>query len=239
MTNYLFKLENISVTKFENITKKEAILYIDEVKNRARGFIKSPYLEVLLKYQYFDHPESELANNHYKIYSVTNYSNSIKTELHVNIPKSWKELSSKNSTQILKTFRSELGNGKEIITIAKKTLTKSTLTGDLSIAKEIQKMIPKSAQKVASASNFIHNRLVHKVQYLESNTTIKPQLKRYVFLYAFEYKGLLILVNCSLYDEVNNTINKERFEPLFQAILSSIKLRIEPFGKNIISSYKQ
>lgn len=234
--NYLLKLENIATANFENMSRKDAVLFINQVKKRAQGTIKSPYLETLLKYQYMDNPVGELLDNHYNIYSITNYSNnSSKTKISVRVPKSWKELNFKQSPLILKKFRSEQGMGQEIITIMKSPLNGYGKNLNSFTAEELQKMIPENAKQTSINKKLINDKLTGIIAYEETNNAANSNLKRYVFLYTFKHQKQLFIIDCSIYRSISDNANYKIFQPLLQSIVASIKIDTKPFTKNTIS----
>lgn len=237
--NHLVNLEKVANTNFQNLSKYDAKLFIQTVKKRARGIIKSPYQEILLRYQYFDNPVAEIKDRHYRIHSVANISNSTKTKLTVSIPKSWQEISSSNSPIVLKKFRSKDDFGGEIITISRQFLKPEVIKPEASLKKEIQKFIPVNAHHLSTNHTLINKRFVYKKQYQDKSSDTTSKFKRYGYIYAFEHKNQLFVIDFSIYRSLNDIFNKEKFEPLIESILKSITIEINFFSKNTLSSKYQ
>ena len=225
--DYLSKIKDISDKYFSSnkMSKKDAVLFIEKVKSRAKGNIKSPFLETLLKYEHLDNPVDELLNNHANIYSVINYSNSRMMKLEIKIPQSWKELDG-DSSLILKKFRSEYGLGKEIITVSKKLISNRLITDNLFTEKELQKMIPKNSKIPLIDTENINNKLTGIIRYEQINPTIKSNQKRYIIQYSFKYNNTLLIIECAIYGVIEDDLNLkfQKFNPLFQSIVKSVKI---------------
>jgi len=228
--DYVKKLENNSDEYFNSkeMSEENAVLFIEKVKSRAKGSIKSPFIETLLEYQYLDNPVDEFLANHYKLYSVKRYSNSGKTELNVKIPKSWKEIDGMFPF-VLKKFRSENGTGNAIITIFVDKISSKTNSNlninNLFTENELLKMAPKGSKIVAAYSKKIDGKLTGVIEYEDINAKIGSNQKRVVTQYILLYQKNLLRIDCATYGTTTDElldITIERLEPLYLSILKSI-----------------
>lgn len=210
--------------KLKKMSKENAILFIEKVKNRSKGIINSPYLETLLKYQYIDNPIDEFTAN-YNIHSVKSYSNSRKVELSVKIPMSWKEIDG-IFPAVLKKFRSDYGTGNEIITIIIDKLNSSLKMNDLFTKKELLKEVPKGGKIISSYSKNIDTKLTGIVEYEEINPNTSSNQKRVVIQYVQIYQNSVLRINCATYGAVTEDFDLriKKFKPLYLTILKSIDL---------------
>ena len=225
--DYLTSVKNSSEKYYElkKMSKENATLFIEKVKNRSKGIINSPYLETLLKYQYIDNPIDEFTANYYNIHSVKSYSNSKKVELSVKIPISWKEIDGMFPA-VLKKFRSDYGTGNEIITITIDKINSPLKINDFFTEKELSKEVPNDGKIVSSYSKNIDTKLTGIVEYEEINPNTSSNQKRVVIQYVQIYQNSVLRINCATYGTVTEDFDLriKKFKPLYLTILKSIDL---------------
>lgn len=85
------ELQAILAESNKNISKLEAIAFIDEVNKRARGEIESPFLENFLVIQYNDRPNQEMLDGFYNTFSSQGLSKAKGVEVTLKLPKSWQQ----------------------------------------------------------------------------------------------------------------------------------------------------
>lgn len=221
--DYVLKLDNEAYKYFNSkiISKKEAISFIEKVKNRAKGNIQDPYLSVLNKYS--GDPVNDLPAS-YNLHEVKSYFKSRVFELKVKVPKDWKEIDGTHLS-VLKKFRSDYGIGDEIITIGRidnhyniKSLTKKWLL----------EFLPNES-KLISAFNYktIDNKNIGVLEYKEGNSNNGSNQKRIITQYFLLHQNDLLLIHCAAYGKVNEDLNIKikRLKPIYRSILESSTLR--------------
>ena len=75
--------------QMEVANKDIATAFIAEVEARARGEIESPFLEVLLAYQYKDAPHEEFANGNRRLFTSKQHPKAKGLEIELYLPRSW------------------------------------------------------------------------------------------------------------------------------------------------------
>ena len=234
----LTKLEKTSdnYINLKEILEKEALTYINKVKNRAKGSITSPELETLLKYEYIDDPKEEFLANFINTYSVVNYSNSQKLSFSINIPKSWVELDG-NLPSTLKKFRSEYGIGNAIITVSKRNLSKNKTISDLINEKVLEKSIPENSRILSINKENINGYLTSIIHYEQLNQKTSSNQKRHIIQYSFKYKNTLLFIEYAIYGTLKDKLDLKfkKFNELFQLITKSIKINNNYSNNNLIS----
>ena len=104
---------------FSDMTYKNAIIFIDTVKARAKGKIESPVLETLLMFnpEYEKHPETEFNDGFIKKYKCDDLKKSKGVDFSIDIPMSWASKKA-NRPNIVRKFISYNGNGLVMAMIA-------------------------------------------------------------------------------------------------------------------------
>ena len=203
------KSELSELSKHKQKSKQDAIGFFNHVNKRAQGYIKSPFLEVLLANKYKNNPIDEFLDNYINTYNIISFSNSKKIDLSLKIPISWKELDG-NSPTTLKKFRSEYGTGNTIITLS-------------------TKMLPKV--------NFSSNNSVQISQFDEMNpitgSVLNKNIVKYILLSENTKFQIKLTVYGSSYTEID--LQFEKFNPLFKSIIKSIQLEKENKENNLLT----
>lgn len=222
--------------KLKEISEKEALTFINKVKNRAKGNITTPELETLLKYEYLNDPKEEFLANYINTYSVVNYSNSQKLAFSINIPKSWVELDG-NLPSTLKKFRSEYGIGNAIITISKRNLSDNKTISDLINEKVLEKSIPENSTILSIDKENINGNLTSIIQYEQISQKTGSNQKRHIIQYSFKYKNTLLLIEYEIYGTIKDILDLKfkKYNELFHLINKSIKINNNYSNKNLLS----
>jgi len=224
------------------MTKNDAALFVEQVKTRSKGNIKSPYIATLLKYKYRHNPVDEFLENKINIHSIKSYSNSEKIEFAVKIPKSWKEIDGVFPL-VLKKFRSDYGMGKEIITISIDRLNyennKQFNINKVLMKEEILKIIPENSHILSVVSKKINNRQTGVLKYEEINPEKGSDKKRIVTQYTILNQNNLLRIDCATYGTANENLRLKvkKLEQLYLLIFKSIHLKNNK--ENTIVTYKQ
>ena len=89
----------------EELTRELASAFIAEVEARARGEIESPFLEVLLAYQYANAPHEELANGYRQSFTSKDHPKAKGLEVELVVPRSWTQHEGRrpNVVQVLRS----------------------------------------------------------------------------------------------------------------------------------------
>lgn len=220
--DYVLKLDDEAYKYFNSkiISKKEAISFIEKVKNRAKGNIQDPYLAVLNKYS--DESANDISAS-YNLHQVKSYFNSRLMELEVKVPKDWKEIDGIHLS-VLKKFRSDYGNGDEIITIGRidnqnniESFTKKWLL----------EFLPKGSKLISAYySKTIDNNTIGVLEFEESNSNIGLNHKRIITQYFLPHENDLLLIHCATYGKIDEdlSIKINRLRPIYRSILESINI---------------
>lgn len=108
------ELQAILAASNKNISRSEAIAFIDEVNKRARGEIESPFLENFLVIQYNDRPNQEMLDGFYNTFSSQGLSKAKGVEVTLKLPKSWQQQEA-SRPNIVKKWISQNGTGLDTI----------------------------------------------------------------------------------------------------------------------------
>jgi bifunctional DNA-binding transcriptional regulator/antitoxin component of YhaV-PrlF toxin-antitoxin module len=228
--DYVLKLDNEADKYFNSkiLSKKEAISFVEKVKNRAKGNIQDPYLEFLKRYA--ENSINDLSTS-YNLHEVKSYFNSRVIELKVKVPKNWKEING-NHPSVLKKFRSDYGVGDEIITIGRI----DNQNNIKSFAKKwFLEFLPKGSKLIsADTSKTIDNKVIGVLEYEESNSNIGSNHKRIITQYFLPHQNDLLLIHCATYGKNNEDLNIKikRLKPIYRSILESIDINNHKIEKN-------
>ena len=204
-----------SYFKSNNMTKNQAIRYIEHIRLRATGSIESPILETLIQYQQLNINIPDIPI----VYYVESYVKGEKLKLRIEVPKNWKEIDDA-STSALKMFRSNQGNGNEIISIRRNDNTSGTsLTGKMLLSS-----LPKKSRIITSYKKLVNNENVDVLEFEEISPAIGSNQKRITTRYFIIRKNHILIVDCSIYGTKHENVHSlaQQQKSLYESILESI-----------------
>lgn len=131
----------------QRIRKKDAEVYLKEVKDRLNGDIPSPILETLLTFNYEFNPENELKDGFTETFYIMTLDKSQQWAL--TLPQSWKQLPG-HRDGVIRDFVSDNGDGLQYLALSVvKSELNTTDSDSVEIAKfqkVIQETLPESAE---------------------------------------------------------------------------------------------
>ncbi|MCK6610549.1 MAG: hypothetical protein L6Q78_05855 [Bacteroidia bacterium] len=214
-----------------SLTQEEAISFIENVNQRAKGEINSPILETLLFYQYVDQPEEEFIRGYVLHFNTKGHSKAKGTDWTIKVPLSWTSMEA-DRPNIIKKFISEGGSGNETITLSVmdiplekgKKISKTEIEAFFS-ENEIRQMVPKGG-KLISYKKMTFDQIQGGALEFEYNAKqLDFNLKIRSIWYIFIYKNKIYNVQCGIGSEEGKRdleLDMQKFAPLFKLIANSI-----------------
>lgn len=116
-SGFIAKMEQqIDLNRVKEISKPQAIEFLQTVTNRAEGKIENKITrDFLLAITHFDNPGNEILQKQIKIFNTKNEAKAKGLDLNITLPLSWLEQNG-NTPNSIRTWKSEAGNGRTIIT---------------------------------------------------------------------------------------------------------------------------
>lgn len=215
----------------QRATPDDAKKLADEIENKARGVIPSPYLETLLIYKtdFIRSPSQEILAG-YKRLLKTPSSSVVSLELFY--PTSWKASEGRRSTT-LASITSENGRGLENILVAIKELahpeSKQLTAAEKTriLAKEsLRKYLPSGAVILTAAPIKLDGLDGTSINFESEQLQLDMRLRMRSVLYVVLFKNKMIFVQClvgsSPGEEGKLSERYAKFEPLFRFVANSL-----------------
>ena len=217
----------------KNLSKSEAIDFINEVNNRANGDIESPFLENFLVVQYNDKPQQEMLDGFYNTFSSQGLSKAKGLNVTIKTPKSWQEQEA-DRPNIVKKWISQNGTGLDTIMLVVKNSFDSEISlndvEELYTMGEIYEVAPKGMSVVDKGTPIVLDglpgywfRVEGERMRLDSNLYISQ------ILYTIFYKDKAIAIQCGT---ANNLENKsevykrvKELQPLCKSVVNSLVIQ--------------
>jgi len=212
-----------------NLTCKESIQFIQLVKQRAKGNIKTPVLETLLilNPEYEKYPEKEFYDGFKKKYNCDDFVKSKEVDFSIDIPMSWASKKA-NRPNIVRKFISQNGYG----TVMAMVLVLNFPNGEYLSTNDIKGMVNQKEMKEALPANamlkdygFIKLETLpgYWQRYSITLQRVRKIITIEVLAYTIFYGDKLIQIQFQVGDFNNNNLEK-KFEPLFDSIINSFVL---------------
>lgn len=210
----------------QNFTKKIAIDFIEEVKQRANGNIPTPFFETLLSFQYADNPQDEFLDGFKNIFKTKNHPKAKNTDWQLEIPKSWKAEEAIRPN-IIQKFASDYGTGLESIMIINSNL------GYTPSKKEIEELLSENEIKnsLSNNCNFISFKKINidnypgiMTEYETTSERIGTTIKIRILNFSFIKNDKLYILQCQISDMLNADLSSkmQKYAPLFRLVANSI-----------------
>jgi len=217
----------------KNLSKLEAIDFINEVNNRANGDIESPFLENFLIIQYNDKPQQEMLDGFYNTFSSQGLSKAKGLNVTIKTPKSWQEQEA-SRPNIAKKWISQNGTGVDSIMLLIKDMPVSDIRlndmHELYNTGEIYDMVPEGMSVVDKGAPIVLDRLPGYWMQVEGNMQ-RLDNSFYInqTLYNIFYKNKMISIQCTVYDssEANTyaQLRAEKLRPLCENVANSLVIQ--------------
>lgn len=229
----LFKtMDDIIKNKLSNLfsySEVNAVEFIKEVEQRASGKIESPYLEVLLAFQYRDHPEDEFLHGYTQSFRTKGHYKSKGTDWSVKVPKSWvaKEAEGPN---IIQKFINQYQEGYPSIHLMVRNLPFDHELSEY----EIDELITEDAFSDPADENFKTIRFTKMRIYgnpgcLWETESVRQRLDQFfktrMAQFAFIRKNQMYVVQgMVITQEIHKDLSElmNRYYPLFRLVVNSI-----------------
>lgn len=226
-----FSLE-ISTHINVNISRNDALGFIEEVKLRAKGNIETPVLETLLMFnpKYMKDPEKEFYEGFQKKYISDNLKKSKGLDFTIDVPMSWVSKEA-NRPNIVRKFISQNGHAFEMAMV----LILDFPGGIFLSSSDVKSVVNKEGMTEALPPDAIlkdygYTTLETLPGYWQRFSMKAHRLKMTLYMelltYSFFYKDKLIQIQFQVGDIKKHDLEKrfQKFEPLFEAIANSFVL---------------
>ena len=209
----------------QRMTRENAVAFIKEIENRAKGKIETPILETLLSFQYADHPEAEFSARHRYTFRTKGHPKAKGTDWQIEIPKSWKSEEAERPN-IIQKFISSYGDGTEMIMM---------MVGNLDYApsrKEIEEMLSQEQtkeflpdnMKLLSFENVTIDRLPCAMfEYEGWQERVGMSLKMRVLQFSFIEADKLYIVQCQIVGLKDQEVSErmQKYQTLFKKMIAN------------------
>ena len=217
----------------KNLSKSEAIDFINEVNNRANGDIESPFLENFLVVQYNDKPQQEMLDGFYNTFSSQGLSKAKGLNITIKTPKSWQEQEA-SRPNIVKKWISQNGTGVDSIMLLIKDMPVSDIRledmYELYNTGEIYDMVPEGMSVVDKGASIVLDRLPGYWMQVEGNMQrLDTSLYINQTLYNIFYKNKIISIQCGVFDSSEAKepaqLRAETLQPLCKSVANSLVIQ--------------
>lgn len=217
----------------DQITESQARQFIELVRQRAKGNIESPVIEILLIFKsgYEKNPEREFLDG-YKYKYTTNGSGKAKgVAFSIESPKTWAAKEG-NRPNIVQKFVSENGRGLELLLILIKKIplrpgekiTEKDVSEILN-PKDIKDFLPDGAAHIKSGQLTIENLPGFWVHFRMNMSRVRNSVSMETIMYTIFYKNKMIQIQGQVTTSVNGKpINRgglQKYEKLFDLMANS------------------
>jgi len=231
-----------SVSHLEQITKKQAVTFLELVEKRAKGEMESPILETLLSFHptFIKQPEEEFLIGYKNIFRTKAHPKAHGLDIQVEYPKSWKLREGKRP-HVVQFFRSQNGHGAVMMSLliqslpdeVAKELTNEDLKTLFADKNEIESMAPEGAKVLNSKSIVLDNQngamLVFEIETQRLDLKQKMLSHQYMTMYDKKF----IILNLAARDTKGDTegLNEifQKHEKLFWLIANSLIIQNQYF----------
>ena len=211
------------------ITKDIALVFLEEVRNRAKGEIHSPVLEYLLALRFSDNPAKELIEGFRQSFKTDGSGKSQGLVLNLQLPRSWKEKEA-SRPHIVRKWQSEGGTGPGLIMLmvrdtAGETPSRTDIAGWMQPG-EIETLVPDGGVLRDHGMVMIEDQPGYFMDFemlIERAGAVVFQIMRQ---YAIFYRGKMIAIQCAAGALESQRINvDEEFQglkPLCQQVVNTL-----------------
>lgn len=234
---YETRLNSEMKTALENISfvEQDAINFIADVENRAKGIIDTPILETLLYFQYCNNPSGEFSAGFTTKYSTKGHSKSKNTDWQIKIPKSWKAEEGERPN-IIQKFTSDYGNGNESFMLLVNELdlpvgykmTNEELNRFFS-EKEMNTLMTTTNRKFISFTKMtIENNIGGMVECEQTSERMGVQIKMRLVQFMFIMDNKMYILFCSVSSSnisIDLGVEMKKYLLLFKQVANSSVLR--------------
>lgn len=217
---------------YSNLTHNESVVFIETIKQRARGKIETPILETLLMFHpvYEKNPEKEFYDGFKKKYISDDLKKSKGVKFALHVPMSWISKEA-NRPNIVRKFISQNGHSSEMAMI----LVHDFPNGNALTASDIKSFInEKSMQENITPDAILKDYGFFTLEtlpgywqrYTLTEKRMKFKLTSEVLCYTMFYKDKMIQIHFQVNDFNNKDLEQKfkKFEPLFNSIVNSFVL---------------
>lgn len=223
-------IANINKQLFsQTFTDQDAIAFLLEVDNRAKGNIASPVLETLLSFQYADRPHEEFLRGFTTEFKTKGHPKSKGTDWQIKVPKSWRAEEAERPNIIQKFLADQEGTTQSIMLMVLpfsegRPPTKAELL-ELFTDKGIRSILPKEAQFISFTKMTLNTNsggmLVYEHTASRMDFSIKLRVAQFMFVKDEKIYVLQGTVG-SHNNEADLSIEMQKYLPLFKLVANSI-----------------
>ena len=218
------------------LTRKDAILFIQEMETRINEGIRSPELEYLLMFIYEKNPSEEFTKGFIKTYKTDGSEPKSKgIKLRIDIPLSWKSTDGKRP-HIIQKWQNENGTGDEIIMLIivddiyneGGSWTKEQLNEAIK-NEEIHEFIPDGANLIDAGVFELEQQLGlwYSFEHTQNRADIADMnMRAHSFTLPFRGKFLTLMFSSGGLASEQKEIERrfELYKPLFKLVVNSLIL---------------
>lgn len=211
------------------LTEDDAIAFLIEVDNRAKGNIATPVLETLLSFQYADLPHEEFLRGFTTIFKTKGHPKSKGTDWQIKVPKSWRAEEADRPNIIQKFLSDQQGTNQSIMLMVLPfpkgyAPTKAELN-ELFTDKGSRSIVPEEGKFISftkmTLDNNIGGMLVYEQLTSRMDFKIKLRMAQFMFIKDKKIYALQGIVSADN-PELDLSLEMQKYLPLFRLVANSI-----------------
>ena len=211
------------------ITKDIALVFLEEVRNRAKGEIHSPVLEYLLALRFSDNPAKELIEGFRQSFKTDGSGKSQGLVLNLQLPRSWKEKEA-SRPHIVRKWQSEGGTGPGLIMLMVRDSAgenpSRTDIAEWMLPGEIETLVPDGGVLRDHGLVMIENQPGYFMDFEMLNQRAGAVVFQIMRQYSVFYRGKMVSIHCAAGALESQHINVDeefqRIKPLCQQVVNTL-----------------
>lgn len=223
-----------SLSYQQELIEENAMLFIDEVKNRANGKIEnSTILKTLLGFQYASRPHDEYLNGFTQTFSTKNHPKGRNSDCSIRLPISWRAAEG-NRPHIVQKFINDYGDGLQFIMLwindipleANQTVTEDDLNEVFSDS-GIVSLIPEDATLISFAKIKLDGQIGGMIEFEQVANSLDVTSKIRMIQFSTIYDNICYSIQGSIYSpnpEADLSNEMKKYLPLFKLVANSLVL---------------
>jgi clan AA aspartic protease (TIGR02281 family) len=213
----------------QTFTEDDAIAFLLEVDNRAKGNIASPVLETILSFQYADRPHGEFLAGFTTLFKTKGHPKSKGTDWQIRVPKSWRAEEA-DRPNIIQKFLADQDDTNQSIMLMVLPFpeghppTKAELD-ELFTDKGSRSIVPEKGKFISftkmTLDNNIGGMLVYEQTTSRMDFTITVRMAQFMFIKATKIYVLQGTVGADNH-ETDLSLEMQKYLPLYRLVANSI-----------------
>jgi hypothetical protein len=217
--------------KSQNFTEGQALNFLIEVENRAKGNMESPILETLLSFRFSESPVEEFLSGFTTTFKTKGHPKSKNTDWQIKVPKSWKAEEA-DRPNIIQKFTSDYGSGKQSIMLMVHDME---LPEDYIISKEeinalfteeeIKKMTPEDGKFISFVKMVLDNNIGGMIEFEMTKYRLDLEIKMRMVQFMFIRGNKMYFLQGTVTAENSTTdltLEMKKYLPLYRQVANTI-----------------